>query len=280
MQDYRMETFLTLCETMNHHAAAECLCLTQPAVTQHIRRLEERYGCRLFTYDGRRLRLTRQGEMLREFAVLERQREARLQERLHGGLSLRVGATKTIGEYVIAPQVAACLARPGCSLTLEVDNTAHILGRIDEGKLDFALIEGSFDRARYAWRLFRREPFVGVCGAGHPFAGRRICPEMLRCEQLFLREEGSGTRRILEEVLDAAGLGVNIFGGVATLGSFTLMTGLMAAGAGVTFAYEAVAVENPSLATFQVEGWETTREFNCVWLPGSGGEEAAEAFGV
>ena len=64
MLDFRLHTFLTLCETMNYTRAAERLCITQPAVSQHIHFLEAHYGCRLFTYQNKTLRLTPAGETL------------------------------------------------------------------------------------------------------------------------------------------------------------------------------------------------------------------------
>ena len=62
--DQRLETFLTVCATMNYRKAAEQLHLTQPAVTKQIQALEALYGVRLFTYDSRKLRKTAQGETL------------------------------------------------------------------------------------------------------------------------------------------------------------------------------------------------------------------------
>ena len=67
MLDPRWNTFLVLCETMNYTRAAERLCLTQPAVTHHIHYLEDHYGCRLFSYEGKVLRLTEAGVKLREY---------------------------------------------------------------------------------------------------------------------------------------------------------------------------------------------------------------------
>ena len=61
----RLETFLCVCQTMNFTRAAEQLNLTQPAVSQHIRFLEKQYGMPLFIHDGRRLRLTPAGKVLR-----------------------------------------------------------------------------------------------------------------------------------------------------------------------------------------------------------------------
>ena len=64
MLDTKLNTFLVLCETMNYTRAAERLCLTQPAVTHHIHYLEERFGCRLFSYQGKTLSLTAEGQRL------------------------------------------------------------------------------------------------------------------------------------------------------------------------------------------------------------------------
>ena len=68
MLDPRLHTFLVLCETMNYTRAAERLCLTQPAVSHQIRSLEVYYGHRLFSYRGKALRLTPEGETLRDLA--------------------------------------------------------------------------------------------------------------------------------------------------------------------------------------------------------------------
>lgn len=280
MLDYRMETFLTLCDTMNYHAAAEKLCMTQPAVTQHIRALEQHYGCRLLHWDGRRLTLTHQGETLRTHAVAERQREHRLRAELTQPkeVRLRIGATKTIGEFVLADQLSRCLTDPARTVSLQVDNTAEVLARLERGEIDFALVEGSFDKARYAHRLYRQEPFVGVCGRTHPFAGQVVAADRLWDEHLLLREEGSGTRRILERQLEVHGHAAADFARVTELGNFGLMARLLARGGCITFAYAAVAADNPALGTFGVQGWELFRAFSYVWLPESGAESAVAEF--
>ena len=58
MVDYRIDTFLTLYETLNYHQTGELLQLSQPAVSRQIHALEQEYGCKLFLYDGRRLTRT------------------------------------------------------------------------------------------------------------------------------------------------------------------------------------------------------------------------------
>ena len=132
--------------------AAQRLCLTQPAVTHHIQYLEQHYGCRLFTYEGKVLRLTEAGLRLREFTRSMAYNEQKMEQTMAASapISLRVGTSKTIGEYVIAPKVEQFLrAHPDASFSLLVDNTRELLRGLEAGRLDFVLVEGFFDRSRY-----------------------------------------------------------------------------------------------------------------------------------
>ena len=68
MVDSRIKTFLALCRNMNYRRTADELNLTQPAVTQHIKYLENQYNCKLFSYDRRTLSLTKEGKLLQSYA--------------------------------------------------------------------------------------------------------------------------------------------------------------------------------------------------------------------
>lgn len=280
MLDHRIQTFLTLCETMNYRAAAEQLHITQPAVTQHIQYLEQLYGCRFFVYDGRSLKKTDQAEIFLRTACAMHYQEENLRRALkpYKGNTLTIGATKTIGEFVIADQVARYLAEKENHLTVDIDNTEHIMARLDRGELDFALIEGFFNRSAYGSRLYREEPFVGLCSKTHPLAHETVSLERLKEQNLILREEESGTRQILEQLLTQHNWSVEDFSRVTCVSNFGLLARLTAAGCGITFAYAAVSEGNDGLARFYVEGWNVMREFNYVYLPGSGMEEAVELF--
>ena len=76
--DPKLETFLTLCRTMHYGRAAEKMNLSQPAVSKHIQALEAEYGAKLFDYSGRKLRKTRAGELLEQFASTQRYNEEKL----------------------------------------------------------------------------------------------------------------------------------------------------------------------------------------------------------
>lgn len=252
MLDPRWATFLAVCETMNYTRAARQLCLTQPAVTHHIQYLEEYYGCRLFTYQGKVLRLTEEGLRLRELTRSMAYNDRKIRQAMTAGapLSLRVGASKTIGEYVIAPEAAQFLKdHPGADFSLLVDNTQVLLRALEAGKLDFVLVEGFFERSRYETRLYRREKFFGVCAPGHRLANRSVPVEELEPERLLLREAGSGTRAILEEGLRRQNRTLNSFEKVTTISDFAVIKSLAAAGLGVSFLYAPVVEQELARGT-------------------------------
>lgn len=170
----RLETFLMLCQTMHYGRAAERLNLSQPAVSKHIQSLEAQYGVSLFIYANRRLQKTRQGEILEQYAQSLQYNEQGLLRSLRNEQiqSIRVGATKSIGDYVLYPYIRRFLTAHEHAIELLVDNTERLLQLLDAGKLDFVFLEGIFDKQHYDWTLFREEPYIGICARNHPFAGR------------------------------------------------------------------------------------------------------------
>ena len=272
MLDTRLHTFLVLCETMNYTRAAERLCITQPAVTHHIHFLEEHYGSRLFSYEGKTLRLTEAGLRLRELARSLAYNSNKIEECMASpaAVSLRVGATKTIGEYVIAPQVRRFLhTHPDARFSLLVENTQILLRELEGGRLDFALVEGFFDQDKYAAKMYRREAFLGVCAPSHRFAGRAVSLEELLEERLLVREAGSGTRAMFEQALHRRSRTLHSFSNLACISDFSMIKTLVQDGVGVSFLYAAVVARElaaGTLAQFTLEGENLSGAFHFVCL--------------
>lgn len=272
MLDPRWNTFLVLCETMNYTRAAERLCLTQPAVTHHIHYLEEHYGCQLFSYEGKVLRLTGEGLRLREFTRSMAYNSQKIEEAMaaEAPITLRVGTSKTIGEYVIAPKVEHFLrAHPEANFSLLVDNTQVLLRALEEGQMDFVLVEGFFERDRYETQLFRKEDFFGVCEPGHHLAGRNVPLDELHGERLILREAGSGTRAIFEDALRRLNDTLDSFESIVTISDFEAIKSLVAHGLGVSFLYAPVVereLAQGKLARFELADVPMSGAFYFVCL--------------
>lgn len=268
MLDYRIHTFLTVCDTLSYHRAAELLHISQPAVSQHIQFLEREYGCQLFTYQNRNLQKTAEAQVLEQYARAARYNDQDLRQRLlqSNVQQLSLGATKTIGDYVISGQIQKYLENENHALTLIVDNTEHLLQLLDENQLDFAIIEGYFDQTRYRSRCLRKEPFVGICQKGHPFAGREIPMAELLEQTIIHREEGSGTRAILEQKLRGYNESFSHFRRNICISSFKLIFELVRKGFGISFVYKVLADSDPEVDQFSIQGDAIVREFNLVWL--------------
>lgn len=268
MIDHRIHTFLVLYKEMNYRRTAQLLNITQPGVTQHIQYLEALYGVKFFHYDGKALSRTPEADRLKESLTKILTEEAELRSILEGDqkTSLRVGATKTIGDFVISPLIGDYLEDPSHHLELRVDNTHALLEAIDDGALDFALIEGFFDKSKYKYQLFREERFLGICGKDHPFADSIIPLEEIFGEMLILREQGSGTRGIFEQILHSQGYSLTGFQRAITINSFSAIQSLLAKTTSITFAFQSIAQGNGALSTFEIEGIQVAREFNYVFV--------------
>lgn len=90
--------------------------------------------------------------------------------------------------------------------------------------------------------------------------------------------EGSGTRSILEKLLEGENRSIRDFKSVNSISNFGLISHLVSRGRGLTFAYRAVGEDDPLLAEFLVEGWDISRAFNYVYLPESGAEKDIDFF--
>ena len=268
MLDYRIDTFLTLCESMNYRKTAEMLHISQPAVTQQIHYLENQYGQKLFVYENRRLVKTEAAAVLEQYARAAKLQEQELREKLESSPihTLRIGATKTIGDYYLKEDIRRYLQSPDNALTLIVDNTEHLLRLLEENELDFSVVEGFFDKTRFDSILLRREPFVGICRKDHPFAGREVTMEELLQQTIIHREAGSGTRAILEQELRGYNESLQRFQRHICISSFNIILDLVKQGFGVSFVYNILADSDPALAKFSIRGETVVREFNVVYL--------------
>lgn len=279
MVDYRMDTFLILCQLMNYRKTADALGITQPAVTQQIHFLEREYGCKLFTYQNSRLEKTDAAVTLEKYARAMRLQDQYVREKLGSGVrELKIGATKTIGDYVLKEDIFRYLKKDDHALSLVVDNTEHLLKMLDENELDFAVIEGYFDRSQFDSRLYRKEPFVGICPIDHPFAGKEVTLEELFKETIIHREAGSGTRAILEQKLQGYNESLDRFKRQICISSFPLILDMVKNGFGVSFVYEVLADSDPGVAKFTIEGEPIIREFNIVYLKYADLQEKIDLF--
>ena len=271
MLDNRIYTFLKLCETMNYRKTAEILNMTQPAVTQHIHYLESIYKIKFFEYKNKTLYKTDEGRKLEEYARSIVYNEKIFQKEIvnQKKQKIYIGATKTIGEYDIDNIVEYFVKDTHIEFKLIIDNTKNLLKYLDEFKLDFLIVEGYFDKNKYDCRLFKNEEMVGICSKNHPFADREIDIRDIFSENIILREEGSGTRKVFEYFLKEQNYTYKSFTKNTIISSLSLTERLIEKNLGISFMFNSIPNINNKISVFKLREKPILHEFNFVFLKGS-----------
>jgi DNA-binding transcriptional LysR family regulator len=277
MLDFRHETFLTLCSCNSFTKAAELLHITQPAVSQHIKYLEEFYGCKLIDTANRKIKLTHQGQLLKEFAITVFSDSKHFKENISSvqtdTMEFSFGATLSIGEYVMPEILSRLLIKyPEMKIHMAVANTQALLGRLNSGDLDFIVVEGLFDKSEYDSTLFSVENFIPVCSPKSKFAIGEVSFQDITSSRLILRERGSGTREIFENILHKRNYSLNAFEKVIEIGNMAAIKKMVANDLGITFLFEVAGrreIEEGSLSHINIPGFSEQREFNFVMLKNS-----------
>lgn len=271
LENFRLKVFRAVAEHLSFRKAAEHLFLTQPAVTLQIKALENDLGARLFDRTAGRISLTPQGSVLlryaKKIAALASDAERELASGngiVTGELSL--GVSTTIAQYVLPRLLGAFLnEHPRVQFYLHSGNTAEIVQLLLDGKVSIGLIEGP---ARD--RSVRTEPFMEdelVLIAPRDFASDRLSRAQLLSSNLLMREQGSGSRRVVETALEKAGFKLKLFKKVMDLDSTEAIKSAVEAGLGLGFVSRwaiSKELELGALKVGQVEGLRITRHFTLI----------------
>ena len=183
--------------------------MSQSAVSGSLADLERQFDIQLFDRIGKRLELSELGRSLRARAeaLHDQAREfegllAKQGEGGQGGL-LRVGATLTIGNYLIVPIIARFVReQTGARVSLHVANTAEISRMVKNFELDVALVEGELQEPELVVRRWVPDELAVFCSPRHPFAKKRaLSDDDLKQAAWIAREPGSGTRQTFDRAM-------------------------------------------------------------------------------
>lgn len=273
MLDFRMETFLTVCDYMNFTHAARHLNLTQPAVSQHIKYLEKTYDTVLFIRDKKKLALTPAGEILRSALETMRNDETtlkkRMKESLEGKKVLTFGVTMTIGEYAIVPALSHFIKdHPDIDFHIRYGNTQTLLTYLYEGTIDFAIVEGYFSGDHYETRIYKAEEYIAVASSDHKFEKPVHSLKDLTNERLLIREHGSGTRAILTKTLALKNMSVKDFRHLVEIENIHTIVTLLKEDCGISFLYKAAVeqeLKDGTLRQIPLSDFMVMHDFTFLW---------------
>lgn len=275
MIDSRVATFLDVCKTMNYTRTAENLNMTQPAVSQHIRGMEEFYGVKIFSYKNKKLELTNQGKYLKKHLETISHDVKYLQEsvqKIKTRTKIKIGATLSIGEFYLPDRLSDFMNRnPKLDISLTIADTRELLFRLDNGDVDFILCEGYFDKNEYGHRLIKREEMCIVCSAEYDIRNIKALKDLFE-HPMLCRENGSGTREIFENYLHEYNYSFENFISVSEFTSPHLIKKLLLDGRGISVLYRTVVekeIQKKLLKVIEIPEFHVSHEFNAVWKQNS-----------
>lgn len=277
LENFRIRVFRAAAQHLNFSRAAEELLLTQPAVTQQIKALEEEFGTPLFDRGGGRISLTAAGRALLPFTD---QMKALSEEAITSVAAvsgeqageLALGASQTIAQYLLPNLVASFLKnQPRIRITARSGNSDEMLKALLAREIQLALIEGPEQRKDVHVEPFMEDHMVLVVPAGHEWADLEIKPLALQDERLLMREFGSGSRRVVEHALAGVGLKGKDLRISMELDSTEGLLSAVEAGLGITFVSRWAVRNQLALGTLKlarVEGLKLARRFSIAYLAG------------
>jgi DNA-binding transcriptional LysR family regulator len=288
MDTRQLAAFCAVVERKSFSEAAERLGVTQPAVSQQIRSLEERLGQQLLDRSGRRVEPTEAGNRLYRSAQRMLALERQLVDEVAGGSEgpmrgqLALGASTGPGGTVV-PELLCEFSEvnPHITVDLTISDTQTIVEQVARRELELGVVGATPRNRAVAYEPFFRDEVILVCPADHRFAGKTIALDDLRDEGLIAMQEGAGVRQVIDDELRGAGTRLADLGVRLELGLQESVKSAVEAGHGVTFiSRTAVGRElgSGTLAEARVRGLEPSREISLVRAAGRVSTRVADAF--
>ncbi|MGD8912431.1 MAG: selenium metabolism-associated LysR family transcriptional regulator [Candidatus Thiodiazotropha sp.] len=257
MADRRLQVFHTVARLLSFTKAAETLHMTQPAVTFQVRQLEEYFNTRLFDRTHNRISLTEAGERVYEYADrifdLYADMENSVREmtgEIRGALT--IGASTTIAEYMLPALLGDFGVRyPEVTIHLRVSNSEGIVSMVENNTIDLGVVEAPVGNKNLVVEMCREDHLVAIVPPNHDLANYETVEIKKLLEYPFIcREEGSGTREVINEYLEnnACDTAMNIS---MELGSPEAVKGAVEAGMGVSVVSRATIQKELKLDTLR-----------------------------
>lgn len=274
-----LRVFLSILDHGSLSAAGRELGVTQPAVSNHLHVLEEKFGVTLLSRD-RGLRATPAGECLAGHARRVMEEISAMEEEMSRHSApcgrLLVGASSTPGE-ILLPSLAVRFSAeyPEVALDVHIADTEETLQALMERKFEVAVVGREVDEPGVEATVIEQDELVPVVAASEETFADEVEPADLADRPFIMRERGSATRKVVETRLATAGVKPRI---AMELGSNAAVAGAVAAGDGIGVLPARSLVAQSRVRRIQVRSVNFSRPFVMLVESGRSLSPAAESF--
>ena len=275
MVDPKIESLLTVAKYGNFTRAAEVLSLTQPAVSHHIKQLENELGITIFSRKKGDLKLTSAGEIvvkyaLRINAVYDRMKEV-LSDRENNIERLRIGITHTAESNVIAEVLAKYgNDNPDIIITIITDSIKNLYTMLENYEIDFAIVEGISGNSEINSVLLDTDYLVCAVANENPLAQQSIVTiEELKKQRLILRLPMSGTVNLFISSLESINRSIDEFNVILEVDNIDTIKTLIRKNLGVSILPKSTCMDEvgkQKMTILPIENLSMIRETNIIYL--------------
>lgn len=274
MLDPKLYSLLQVCESGSFIAASKKLSITQPAVSHHIKALEEELNVTIFERRSGKIVLTREGEKIVQCARKMQSLYQNLVQNLRDSKNLithlTVGVTHTAESNPIAEALARyCAENENVIIKMITGTINNLYIKLKEYEIDLAVVEGRITDPSIHHLLIDTDYLVLAVSVNHPYAKRQmISLNELKKERMILRLPNSGTRNLFTAHLESNNMSLNEFNVVLELDNIATIKDLIRRDFGVSILPRSVCLDElkkKKIAVLPVENLSMIREINLAY---------------
>ncbi len=274
METRKLEVFCKVVELKSFTRAAEAVLLSQPTVSEHIRNLEQEINQKLLDRLGQEVVPTSAGNLLYGYAckILQIHREAvEAIEKYSGRLigKIAIGCGTIPGTYILPELINQFRqAHPAIKTTLRINSSRIIAEQVLTGELSLGVVGAKWNESGLQWKKIFDDELVLAVHPDHPWTHKKnIRLEDIFPEPFILREQDSGTRRVIAQFLKAKGFKETDLQEIAEIGSTAAIKESIKLGLGISILSRRAIMDNirfGTIATIPVKGFHLQRPFYLI----------------
>ncbi len=274
MINQKLFSLLKVAQYKSYTEAAKQLSLTQPAVSQHIKQLEDELGIHIFERINNELRVTPQGEIALHYAErmasLFENMKKEIRDERHKVSNLSLGVTHSAESNPIAEAIANYVSsHKGVRIKMVTDTISNLYDKLRIYEIDLAIVEGREADPNMRYTLLDTDSLMLVASPEHPLAKKGfVTVDEIKKERLILRLPNSNTRNQFESHLISNNMDIAEFDVILEVDNVATIKDLVRRNFGVSILAQSACldeIKKGKITALPIENFSMMREINIVY---------------